>query len=240
MRSYGSAFLNLLTPSLYGAASIFCGASAVTLGVGCGVGSVGVKRIVEPVFQEKLKLDMTKEIGNIEDFSKDYAGFLDSLFDRFDHDHNGEITQEEFKEGLIDFLDEILDTLCECSKLNGFGIDFHRIDKNNRSYLRKEIILGMYSFDDPENPEMKPGLKEELNEDFETLFKCLWDTFDINHNKKISKDDCVTGMYALLKSLHGLLHEFDRYLFAFGAIGATMLLLSGFCAYKHVSNSISD
>ena len=183
---------------------------------------------------------MTEEIGTIEDFSKRHAGFLGILFDRFDHDHNGEITQEEFKEGLIDFLDEILDTLCECSNRIGLRLNIHRKDETHRSYLRKEIILGMYSFDDPENPEMKPGLKEELNEDFETLFKCLWDTFDINHNKKISKDDCVTGMYALLKSLHGLLHEFDRYLFAFGAIGATMLLLSGFCAYKHVSNSISD
>ena len=26
-------------------------------------------------------------------------------------------------------------------------------DLGNRSFLRKEIVLGMYSFDDPENPE---------------------------------------------------------------------------------------
>ena len=57
--------------------------------------------------------------------------------------------------------------------------------------------------------------------------------------EKITKDECVKGMYSVLNTLHNYLDAFEKGLFAFKAMGATMFLLGGFCAYKHVSNSIS-
>ena len=64
----------------------------------------------------------------------------------------------------------------------------------------------MYSFDDPENPEEdKPGIKEEMEEDFNQMYEPLWKIFDINHDEKITKDECVKGMYSVLNTLHNYL-----------------------------------
>jgi hypothetical protein len=235
----GETIFNLVTPSLYGTASVLSYTTAFSLGIGTFFAGEGVKQIVRPVFLKQLNLDVTKDIGNMEDFMKEHGGFIDTLFERFDADHNGEISQEEFKEGLIDFFDEILD--CVYGSINGLGWGkIQTLDETHRSYIRKEIVLGLYSFDDPENPEEdKPGIKEEMEEDFNQMYEPLWKIFDINHDEKITKDECVKGMYSVLNTLHNYLDAFEKGLFAFKAMGATMFLLGGFCAYKHVSNSIS-
>ena len=101
-------------------------------------------------------------------------------------------------------------------------------DLGNRSYLRKEIVLGMYSFDDPENPEEKRGLKENLKEDFNSVETALWEVFDIDHDKKITREDVHIGMHRLLRSIHNYLDTFEKGLSSMRLVSGGLILIGGF------------
>ena len=190
---------------------------------------------MKPVFLEKLKVDLTKQQGDVKEFGADYESFIDGLFERFDVDSNGEISQDEFREGLIDFFDEVLDVVFTYKSI-GWS---QRQDLGNKSYLRKEIVLGMYSFDDPENPEEKLGLKENLKDDFNSVETALWEVFDINHDKKITREDVHIGMHQLLRSIHNYFDTFEKGLFSMRLLSGGLILIGSFCAYKHISNAIA-
>ena len=230
------SFVNLLTPSFYGAASIVSLTSAATVTLTTHVVHTGVKEVVKPVFLEKLKVDLTKQQGDINEFEAEYKTFIDGLFERFDVDSNGEISQDEFREGLIDFFDEVLEVIYLCTNRIGWS---QKQDVGNKSYLRKEIVLGMYSFDDPENPEEKRGLKESVKEEFESVETALWEIFDIDHDKKITRDDLHKGMHQLLGSIHKYFDKFEKGLHGMQLLGSGLFLIGGFCAYKHISNAMS-
>ena len=228
--------MNLMTPSLYGTASVVSLTTAATVTFTTHIVSTGVKEVVKPVFLEKLGLDLTKQQGDLKEFGADYESFIDGLFDRFDIDSNGEISQDEFREGLIDFFDEVLDIVYSCTNRIGWS---QKKDLGNRSFLRKEIVLGMYSFDDPENPEEKRGLKENFKEDFKSVETALWEVFDIDHDKKITREDLHIGMHRLLRSIHNYFDTFEKGLSSMRLVSGGLILIGGFCAYKHISNAIA-
>ena len=60
----GETIFNLVTPSLYGTASVLSYTTAFSLGIGTFFAGEGVKQIVRPVFLKQLNLDVTKDIGN--------------------------------------------------------------------------------------------------------------------------------------------------------------------------------
>ena len=96
----------------------------------------------------------------------------------------------------------------------------------------------MYSFDDPENPEEKRLERKSLRTISNSVETALWEVFDIDHDKKITREDAYR-MHQLLRSIHTTLIRLRRVCLVCDFQRWTNFDFGSFCAYKHISNAIA-
>ena len=92
-----------MTPSLYGTASVISLTTAATVTLTTRVVSTGVKEVVKPVFLEKLKVDLTKQQGDVKEFGADYESFIDGLLNDLMSTAMGRSRRMNLERGLLTF-----------------------------------------------------------------------------------------------------------------------------------------
>ena len=58
---------------------------------------------MKPVFLEKLKVDLTKQQGDLKEFGADYESFIDGLFEGFDSTAIWRSRRMNLERGLLTF-----------------------------------------------------------------------------------------------------------------------------------------